>query len=71
MGRIGYARVSTTDQKLEKQLDALEKYSCKIIFKEKVTDHKAAWQMPVQMLQMLKEGRSAGNLQTQLIRQQF
>ena len=32
---IGYARVSTQDQKLEVQLTELEKYGCEIIFKEK------------------------------------
>jgi len=33
--KIGYARVSTQDQKLELQTSELEKYGCKKIFKEK------------------------------------
>ena len=32
--KIGYARVSTKDQKLELQLEALESYGCEMIFKE-------------------------------------
>jgi len=34
---IGYARVSTQDQTLDMQVDALLKHQCKQIFKEKVT----------------------------------
>lgn len=33
--KIGYARVSTQDQKLEMQLSELEQYGCEMIFKEK------------------------------------
>ena len=33
--KIGYARVSTQDQKLELQLSELKKYCCEKIFQEK------------------------------------
>ena len=38
--KIGYARVSTTDQNLERQLDMLRQQGAEIIFQEKLTGTK-------------------------------
>ena len=39
--KYGYARVSTKDQNLELQIDALEKYGCQKIYSEKAKGAKA------------------------------
>ena len=37
MATVGYARVSTKDQNLDMQVDALKEHGCKVIFKESVS----------------------------------
>lgn len=38
MGRqIGYARVSTTEQNLDRQLKSLKDYGCKMVYKDKIS----------------------------------
>ena len=37
---FGYARVSTTDQNLDRQIDALKKYGVDFIYNEKITGTK-------------------------------
>ncbi len=53
---IGYARVSTKDQSLDMQLDALEKACCDRIFQEKVTGAKDDREQLNCALEMLREG---------------
>ena len=43
--KVGYARVSTDDQKLELQRDALSAHGCERIFEEKISG--AGTDMPV------------------------
>ena len=56
MAKIGYARVSTTDQKLGRQINALKKYGCEQIFQEKVTGRKTERPQLDIMLKMLRKG---------------
>ncbi|RAJ89176.1 DNA invertase Pin-like site-specific DNA recombinase [Larkinella arboricola] len=54
--KIGYARVSTQDQNLELQIDALEKAGCERIYKEKVSGAKRDRQQLEKMLSELRKG---------------
>ena len=53
--KIGYARVSTQDQKLEMQLDALTSYGCELIFKEKISAAKERPELD-KLMQQLRAG---------------
>lgn len=54
--KIGYARVSTTDQNLDRQLDNLKAQGCERIFEEKMTGTKAHRPELDTMLATLREG---------------
>ena len=54
--KIGYARVSTEDQRLDRQEDALKNYGCEKIFREKASGMKDDRPQLAAMLAMLREG---------------
>ena len=54
--KYGYARVSTTQQDLEAQIEGLEKEDCGEIYSEKFTGTKTDRPIFNQLLQQLKEG---------------
>jgi DNA invertase Pin-like site-specific DNA recombinase len=54
--KIGYARVSTKEQNLSMQIDALEKEGCKRIFQEKIGGAKADRPQLRKMIEQLREG---------------
>ena len=54
--RIGYARVSTQDQKLELQLDDLKGYGCETVYKEKVSGKSKARPQLEKMIDQLRSG---------------
>ncbi len=54
--KIGYARVSTQDQNLEMQLDALQKAGCEKVFQEKASGIKSERPQLTAMQQILREG---------------
>lgn len=53
---IGYARVSTTDQNLNMQIDALEKYGCERIYQEKITGTKKDRPQLAELMTILRPG---------------
>lgn len=53
---IGYARVSTQDQNLNLQIDALTKVGCKKIFDDKISGSRAERPGLAKALEMLREG---------------
>lgn len=54
--KIGYARVSTRDQNLELQLDALNKAGCEAIYQEKVSGASASRPELERLLTQLRTG---------------
>lgn len=53
---FGYARVSTEQQNLDRQLDALRKYGCDMIYNEKMTGTKRDRPELAKMLDRMTEG---------------
>lgn len=53
---VGYARVSTADQHLERQLDSLRARGCQRIYEEKITGSTTARPELARLLAMLREG---------------
>jgi len=53
---IGYARVSTRDQNLDLQIEALTKAGCTKIFEDKISGSRAERPGLANMLQVLREG---------------
>lgn len=54
--RIGYARVSTPDQSLDRQTDALEEAGCERIYRERMTGRSRDRPELARMLDALREG---------------
>ncbi|MBZ9626315.1 recombinase family protein [Clostridium sp. FP2] len=53
---LGYARVSTEDQSLNRQLDQLKEFGCAKIFKEKISGTKINRMQLEKMIEQLREG---------------
>jgi len=54
--KIGYARVSSSSQKLDSQLDALEKAGCTKIFSEKISGVKKSRDEWQKLMEYLRQG---------------
>ena len=53
---FGYARVSTTDQNLDRQVDALQKFGIDVLYQEKMTGTKRDRPELVKLLERISEG---------------
>ena len=53
---IGYARISTQDQNLDLQIEALTKADCKKIFEDKISGSRAERPGLAKVLEMLRDG---------------
>ena len=53
---FGYARVSTSDQNTDTQIEALQKYGCDRIFQEKISGLSVQRPALDEMLSLLREG---------------
>ncbi len=53
--KIGYARVSTEEQSLNKQIDMLNEVGCEKIFEEKISGIKRERQELIKMLEQLRK----------------
>lgn len=56
MSTVGYARVSTTDQNLDAQLDQLKQHGCERIYQEKISGVKRDRPQLALMLDYVREG---------------
>ena len=54
--KIGYARVSTEEQSLNRQIDMLNEVGCEKIFEEKISGIKRERQELMKMLEQLRKG---------------
>lgn len=54
--KIGYAMVSTQDQKLELQLDDLKSYGCETVYKEKISGKNKSRPQLEKMVDQLRSG---------------
>ncbi|MGD6849606.1 recombinase family protein [Rossellomorea aquimaris] len=54
--KIGYARVSTQDQSLDLQMDALQKFGCEKVYSEKVSGMKDDRQKLLELIEYAREG---------------
>ena len=54
--KIGYARVSTDEQSLNRQIDMLNEVGCEKIFEEKISGIKKERQELIKMLEQLRKG---------------